>query len=114
VARSALEARQDAGYIKLGERRTTIKYAWWHVLPDGELITVATAGPILFLGAGLPEAKPTEGFDVAIAILEIKQGEQGVGELAPAAQLAIDESGAVQVFDYAGSVVWLTRLVRAR
>jgi hypothetical protein len=110
----ALNGRPDAGYVQLGERRTPIKYAWKTSLPDGQLVTVATAEPMLFLGAGVPQAKPKTGYDVAIAILEVKNSGAGGGELAPAAKLAIDDSGAVRVDDYGATVVWLNKLVRAK
>ena len=110
----ALSARPDAGYIQLGERRTPIKYAWKTTMPDGQLITVATAQPILFLGAGVPQSAPKAGYDVAIAILEVKTTGPGNGELAPAAKLAIDDNGAVRVQDYGATVVWLNKIARAK
>ena len=114
AVRKALSERADAGYIQLGERRTPIKYAWKNSLADGHLVTVATAEPILFLGAGVPQAAAKTGFDVAIAILEVKNSGPGGGELAPAAKLAVDETGAVRVEDYGATVVWLTKIVRAK
>ena len=109
-----LGARPDAGFIQLGERRTPIKYAWKNSLPDGQLVTVATAEPILFIGGSLPKAAPKAGYDIAIAILEVKTAGAGNGELAPAAKLAIDDNGAVRVQDYGSTVVWLNKIVRAK
>lgn len=110
AARDALRAHDDAGYIQLGDRRTPIKYAWRAPTTGGRLITIATAQPILFLGAGMPQAGPTSGFDVAVAILEVRNGESGVGELAPAAQVTIDDSGALRLQDYSALVIWLNHL----
>jgi hypothetical protein len=110
----ALASLPDAGYIELGERRTPIKFAGRRETPDGQLITVVTATPLLFLGAGLPAAKPTSGFDVAVAILEVKKGDAGMGELAPAAKVGVDKGGALVIQDYGKTVVVLNRVARGR
>jgi hypothetical protein len=109
-----LATMADAGYIQLGDRRTPIKYAGRREMPDGQLVTVITAAPILFLGAGLPAAKPTAGFDIAVAILDIKNSESGTGELAPAAKIGVDDKGALLIQDYGATVMWLNGLVRAK
>jgi hypothetical protein len=114
AAQAVLKGRDNAGYIQLGDRRTPIKYAWRTPLGSGDLITVATAEPILFLGGGMPQASAKSGFDVAVAILEVKNGQAGTGELAPAAQVAMDDKGALQIKDYSSLVIWLNGLVRAK
>ncbi|HEX4914855.1 MAG TPA: hypothetical protein VFV51_12900 [Vicinamibacterales bacterium] len=114
AAQAALKARENIGYIQLGERRTPIKYAWRTPMGSGELLTVATAEPILFLGGGLPKADAKSGFDVAVAILDVKNGQPGTGELAPAAQVAMDENGALRIKDYSSLVIWLNGLVRGQ
>lgn len=113
-ARKLLAGFGDTGSIQLGERRTPIKFALRRPTPSGEVVLVLTAVPILFLGGGLPAAEPTTGFDVAIAILDVQNGGKGVGELAPAAKIGIDETGALQIQDYGAIVVWLNGLARAR
>ena len=110
----ALASLPDAGYIELGERRTPIKFAGLRETPDGQLITVVTATPLVFLGAGLPAAKPTSGFDVAVAILEVKKGDSGMGELAPAAKVGVDKGGALVIQDYGKTVVVLNRVARGK
>ena len=107
----ALSGQPDAGYIQVGERRTAVKYAWKHTGSGGQLITVATAEPILHLGANRPNAAPKTGFDVAIALLDVSSG---TGELAPAAKVGLDDSGAVRVEDYGSAVVWLNKITRAK
>jgi hypothetical protein len=76
--------------------------------------TVLTAAPILFLGAALPAAKPTTGFDIAVAILDIKKSDTSTGELLPAAKIAVNDAGAVVIEDYGATVIWLSSLARAR
>jgi hypothetical protein len=112
-ARKALEAMPDAGVIQLGERQTAIKFASQRPTGSGRLVTVLTAQPIVFVGAGLPDAQPRAGFDVALAFLDLQEAS-GIGELAPAAKIGIDDGGAVVTEDYGATVIWLDGLVRAR
>jgi hypothetical protein len=107
--RKALSALGDAGSIQLGERRTVVKLAAERSTGAGRLITVLTAEPIVFLGAGIPQAKPQAGFEVAIAMLDLDKAG-GKGELAPAAKVGIDDGGAITIEDYGATVVWLNDL----
>jgi hypothetical protein len=111
AVQKALSGQSDTGYIQVGDRRTAVKYAWKHTGSGGQLITVATAEPILHLGANRPNAAPKSGFDVAVALLDVNSG---TGELAPAAKIALDDSGAVRVEDYGSTVVWLSKIARAK
>jgi hypothetical protein len=112
-ARTMLAAFGDAGFIQLGGRRTAIKFASQRPTDSGRLVTLITAEPILFLGAGIPEAKPRAGFDVAVAML-VLDGNGGRGELAPAAKIGLDDGGALLIEDYGATVVWLEGLTGAR
>lgn len=114
AVRTALAALPDAGFIQLGERRTAIRFAGERTTGSGRLITVVTGEPILFLGAGVPAAKPRTGFDVAVALLDVNGNGGGSGELAPAAKVGVDEGGAVLIEDYGATVVWLKDLARAK
>ena len=73
----ALKALKDAGYIEVGERRTTVKYAYVRPLGGGRLITVIAPTPIAHLGSDLPDAKPKAGFDLALALLEVMDSGPG-------------------------------------
>jgi hypothetical protein len=112
--RTLLAKAPDAGSIELGERRTAVKLAVQRPTSGGRLVTVVTGEPIVHLGAGVPEAKPAAGFDVAVAILEVKDGGPGIGDLSPAAKVAVDDGGALQIDDYGATVVWLNGVARAR
>jgi len=103
----ALVATKDAGFIQLGERRTAIKFAGQRPMPSGRLLTIVTAEPILFIGAGLPESAPRAGYEVAVAMLEI-DGVKVSGELVPAAKIGVDPNGAFLIDDYGATVVWLS------
>jgi len=103
----ALGSAKDAGFVQLGDRRTAIKFVGQRPMPSGRLVTIVTAEPILYIGAGLPEAPPRDGFDVAVAMLELEGGKVS-GELVPAAKVGVDPKGALLIDDYGATVVWLT------
>ena len=106
----SLKAMGDAGYIEVGERRTPLKYAYARPMSGGRLITVIASAPIVHLGAGLPDAKPKTGFDLALAILDVKDAGSGTGELVPAATVKVNETGAIQTQDYGAETVRLTNV----
>ncbi len=111
-ARALLAARGDVGTVQLGSHKTPIKYAYARTLGDGRLMTVVTAEPIVFLGAGLPGAKPTTGFDLGLVLLEVTAGRPGRGELAPATTVRLTEEGAIVTEGYNADLVQLTNVVR--
>jgi hypothetical protein len=114
ATQKALAAMADIGFIELGKRRTPIKYAYARPSGDGRLITVVTAKPILFLGASVPEAKPKEGYDLALALLVLDARGSGEGELAPAATVKMDGSGALVTDEYGSEVIRLTSVAKAK
>jgi hypothetical protein len=107
----SLKGMGDAGYIEVGERKTTIKFAYARPVGGGRLVTVVAPTPIAYLGAGLPEAKPKAGFDLSLAILEIKESGPGTGELVPAATVKFDPNGGgIQTQDYGAEHVLLSNV----
>jgi hypothetical protein len=114
AVRQELVKLKDAGYIEVGLHRTTIKYAFSRPTGDGRLVTVITAEPIVHLGAGAPDAKPKSGYDLAVALLYLDAKSSGHGELAPAAKVKTNESGAVVIDDYGVDKVWLKNVARAK
>jgi hypothetical protein len=112
--RKALSTLDDAGFVQLGERRTPIKFASERPTTSGRLVTIVASAPILFLGAGIPDAKPATGLEVGVAMLDLQQGGEGLGELAPAAKVGTDKNGALLIEDYGPTVMWLKGLVGAK
>jgi hypothetical protein len=110
--RKALAGLSDAGFIQLADRRTPVKFASQRESAAGRLLTIVTAEPILFLGAGIPQSKPQTGFDVAVAVIELKEDGGGLGDLSPAAKVTVDEGGAVLIEDYGSTVIWLNAVAR--
>jgi hypothetical protein len=108
--KTLLASKPDVGYIELGEKRTGVKLALERASSGGRLITVVTGEPILHLGAKLTPSKAVAGFDVALAMFEVQPQGSGVGDISPAAKVALDESGALVVDDYGQTVVWLNNI----
>lgn len=110
-ARAVLVKRRDIGTVQLGARMTPIKFAYARPTGDGRLITVVTAEPLVFLGAGLPGAKPTAGYDLGLVMLQMAASGPGSGELVPATKIRLNEQDAIVTEDYSGEVVHLTNVV---
>jgi hypothetical protein len=113
TARTLLRAKPDAGTLTLGARPAgAVKYAYARTTPTGRLLTIITADPIRLLGSGLPDAKPTAGFDLGLVLIELPPTGSGKGEMVPAAKVKLDAQGAIVTEDYSGEHVQLTEVVR--
>jgi hypothetical protein len=110
----ALNAAADIGYIEIATRRTPIKYAYARATGDGRLLTVVTARPVLLVGASVPGARPPEGFELALALLILDGQNKGDGEIAPAARVKMNDTGALVTDDYAHETVRLTGIARVK
>jgi hypothetical protein len=105
--RKALAGVPRTGSVQLAEgpptpTRITIE----RQTDQGRLIIIVTDKPLLFLGAGVPGAKPKDGYDVAVIDLEVDDTGAGSGTLAPAATVTVHGSAFV-VEDYASELVRL-------
>jgi hypothetical protein len=109
-----LAALPDIGYIALGETRTPVKYAYARSTGPGRLLTVVTAKAIYYIGGRDPNAKPKEGYDLALALLVLDANDKGDGEFAPAVKLKVDDKGAIVTQDYGSEVVRLEKIAKAR
>jgi len=108
--RSVLATRDPIGSVHVGSVATPIKFASVRTTAGGRLITAVTGSPIAFMGAGVPGAKPTAGFDLGLVIVEVAASGSGRGELVPAAKIRADEQGAIATDDYSGEVVQLSNV----
>jgi hypothetical protein len=107
--KTTLDAMPAAGTIEVGGRKTTLRFARTLSTAGGKLVTIVAAEPILYLGAGAPEAKPKAGYDFAFATFEVDATGKGTaGDLAPAAKLKVGQNDAVVVDDYGAEAVRLT------
>jgi hypothetical protein len=113
AGKKTLESLPEAGTIQVGERKTPLRFARALASGSGRVVTVVASQPILYLGAGTPEAKPKAGYDLAFATFVVDaSGKGSAGDLAPAAKLKIDANGAVVVDDYGAEAVRLTGIAK--
>jgi hypothetical protein len=111
TARQLLAKRQDAGTVKLGAQTAAIKHAFARSTGDGRLITAITSEPLVFLGAGLPGAKSTAGYNLGLVLVQISAKGTGSGELVPAAMVRVGDQDAIITEAYnAADTVRLTNV----
>ena len=111
----AIAAMPEVGVLELGTVKTPLRYARTLPVSGGKLVTLATAQPVMYVGAGLPDAKPADkaGYDVAVVIMQVDEAGKGdAGDFSPAAKVKFDETGALLVEDYAAEAVRLMGITR--
>jgi hypothetical protein len=106
--RKALTGVAPTGSVTLGSGKPTpTRIAIERTTDKGRLLTIVSDTPILFLGAGVPEAKAKAGYDFAVVDLEVDAKGSGAGTIAPAAKIVL-KNGAFVVEDFASELVKLT------
>ena len=108
----ALRNAPIVGTISVGNRNIPIRWARQRPRDNDRQIAVITEEPVYFFGAGKTDAKPTEGYEVAIAEFTVDSVGLGKGSMAPAAKVKLGGPTGVQVDDYAGKLVTLVTVTR--
>jgi hypothetical protein len=112
--RKALAGVPPTGSVQLAEGAPTPARITIDLPMDkGRLISIVTDKPLLFLGAGVPGAKPKDGYDFAVIDLEVDASGAGSGWLAPAAKITLKGSAFV-VQDYASESVRLVGVKKVK
>ena len=112
--RKALTGIAPTGSVKIGAGKATpTRVTVERTTDKGRLLTMVTDRPILFLGAGVPGAKPKTGYDFAVIDLEVDANGAGSGTIAPAAKVTVKD-GAFVVEDYGGETVRLTKVAPSK
>jgi hypothetical protein len=112
--RKALAGVPPTGAVQFAEGAPTPARITIELPTDkGRLIIIVTDKPLLFLGAGVPGAKPKQGYDFAVVDLEVDASGAGSGSLAPAAKLTLNGSAFV-VEDYASEFVRLVGVKKVK
>ena len=112
--RKALTGVPPTGSITLGKGApTATRLTFERPTDTGRLLTIVTDKPIVALGAGVPGAKPTAGYDFAVLDLIIDAQGHGTGTLAPAAKVGVKQ-GVFVVEDYAAETVRLTDVKKTK
>jgi hypothetical protein len=112
--RKALQGVPPTGSIRVGTAKPTpTRLTIERATDKGRLLTMVADTPIVFLGGGVPGAKPKEGYDFAVLDLEVGSGGSGAGTLTPAASIAI-KGGTFVVEGYSSDPVRLTSIAAAK
>ena len=112
--RKALAGVPPVGSVKLGSGTPTpARLSLERRTDKGRLLTIVTDTPILLLGAGLPGAKPKEGYDFGLLDLVVDDAGNGSGVLSPAAMISVKQDMFV-VSDYSLELVQLTAVKKAK
>ena len=110
--RKALAGAASTGTVQIGSGAATdTRLTLERTTEKGRLLTIVTDKPLLFAGAGLPGAKPKEGYDFAVIDIEVDANGRGSGTLAPAAKVKVT-GGAVVVDDYGSEGIRLVGVQR--
>jgi hypothetical protein len=112
--RKALVGVAPTGSVQLGAGKPTpTRITIERATDKGRLLTIVTDQPLLFLGAGVPAAKPKEGYDFAVVDIEVDSKGSGTGTLSPAAKVTVKQ-GAFVVEDFASELVKLTAVNKVK
>lgn len=109
---AALRKAPPVGTVSFGEKSWTIRWAREQRGPKGRTITLVTDQPIFFVGGGAADAKPREGYEVALIHMRVDDVGLGDGTMAAAARVRPGGESGVQVDDYAEKPIKLVTVVR--
>jgi hypothetical protein len=108
----ALRKAPAVGHIEIGDKKFTLRWAREQPTPKGRTISLATDAPVYFVGGGQADAKPREGFQLAVVNLTVDEFGLGTGTMAAAARVKLDGQGGVLIEDYAEQPLKLTYVHR--
>jgi hypothetical protein len=110
---AALKKSPAAGYVQAGKTKVVIRFARNVPLPGGgRRVVLVTDAPVYFVGGGAIDAKPTEGFDVAVVQFEVDSVGLGAGSMAAAAKVKAGGPAGVEIDDYAKDPIKLVTVTR--
>jgi hypothetical protein len=104
----ALRKAPEIGRLRFGGKDFTLRWAREQSSPKGRTITVVTDTPVYFVGGGAVDAKPREGFELAVVQISVDEVGMGSGTMAAAARVKPDGQGGVLLEDYAEQPIQLT------
>jgi hypothetical protein len=112
--RKALVGVAPTGSIQIGSGKPTpTRLTLERPTDKGRMLTIVTDRPLVFLGAGLPEAKPKEGYEFGIVDVIVDAAGGGTGTMSAAAKVTVRE-GVFVVEDYSGELVRLANVKKVR
>jgi len=108
----ALRAAPRAGAVEAAGQSFVIRWARQVDAAAGRTISIVTDTPVYFVGGGRRGAKPTAGYEVAVAQLTLDKAGHGTGTMAAAARVKPGGETGVRIDDYAETPVTLKATVR--
>jgi hypothetical protein len=112
--RKALTGVAPTGSVQIGSGKAIPSRLTLERPSDrGRMLTIVTDQPLLFIGAGLPEAKAKEGFDFGIVDIIVPASGTGTGTMSPAAKVTVKQ-GVFVVDEYSGELVRLTDVKKTK
>jgi hypothetical protein len=109
---AALRKAPVVGVVSMGDSTFDIRWARATANKNNRSIVVVTDKPMYFLGAGNPNAKSREGFDVGVLSFDVDSVGMGFnGRMAAAAKVKPGANG-VEVADYADKMIELKTVMR--
>ena len=110
----ALRAAPRAGSLEAAGQTFVIRWARQVDAASGRTISIVTDTPVYFVGSGRRGAKPTAGYEVAVAQLTLDKSGRGDGTMAAAARVKPGGETGVRIDNYAETPLSLKAVVRAR
>ncbi|HEY6359620.1 MAG TPA: hypothetical protein VIX63_00880 [Vicinamibacterales bacterium] len=105
----ALRKAPVVGYVEIGDVKVALRWAREQPTGKGRAISLVTERPMYFIGGGKADAKPREGFELAVVQLTVDEFGLGSGTMAAAARVKRDPQGSgVLLEDYAEEPIKLT------
>ena len=96
------------GFVELNGRKAVVRWARQQPNDKGRSISVVTDGPLAFVGGGEVNARPREGYDLAIIQMDVDSVGIGTGTMAAAANVKPGGATGVEIGDYAEKPIKLT------
>lgn len=110
---TTLRAAPPLGQVTLGDQTFTIRWVTQEPTQRGRRIVVITDKPVYFAGGGAANAKPREGYEVALIRFEVSDVGLGSGEMAGAARVRPGGDTGVIIDDYADALIKLITVTKA-
>jgi hypothetical protein len=111
---TALRAAPGLGELTHGGQTVTVRWATQEPVKNGRTIVLITDKPLAFVGGGAVNAKPREGYEVAVIRMNMDDSGLGNGEMAAAAKVKPGGATGVEIDDYAENPIKLVSVVKAR
>ena len=109
---TALRKAPEVGSVTVGDQKFSIRWAREQKTDKGRTIVVVTDKPVFFVGGGRTQAKPREGYEVAVIQLMVDEIGLGTGSMAAAARVKPGGETGVQIDDYAEEPIKLVTVSR--